>query len=240
MFLSFLNFDSVSNLIILNDIDQLFNDLILKLLTREVTAVGHDHNGLLQNRGEEADVESCTNFWDRTEFIIDVPETLQTNFHDLGLLMLQGKNDSVYNGLEHLTLKLKDALGTMVDNIVYQFEKRLSKVRVVKKVVHNNLESRLAKSNKDVFNILVHVGTLFFENRSEKKEDFRVTRIWDCLLIIGNHHLKRWQKGLIEIRKIDLLLNIDLNKFKNLSSNRFHGLDEILVHALCDTIANAF
>lgn len=67
--------------------------------------------------------------WNGTHSIIKIPHALQSNVHYFWFLMLHSKHHSMDNCLKSLRIKFKNTLSTVVNDIVDQFEKWLSKLR---------------------------------------------------------------------------------------------------------------
>lgn len=70
---------------------------------------------------------------------------------------------------------------------------------------------------------------LFLENGREQHHSLRITSIWIRFLVVLDHRLQRWQKVLVEKLEIHLPLNIDLDKFQDVSSNSLHGFDHVVL-----------
>ena len=129
--------------VFVNQIDQLLQDLTLKLEAREMAAVRENINDLCDNKSIERGVEDTANMWNCADSIIEVPHALQANFHYFRLFMLKSKDNCVDDCLEFFGVKLKHALSTMVDYVVHKFEEWLSKLREGYKIILNHFKSRL-------------------------------------------------------------------------------------------------
>lgn len=143
--------------------------------------------------------------------------------------MLHGENDSMNNCLEHLSLQLEHTRGAMIYDVMNELEKWFSEVWVIIKVVHDHVKSWLAETLEDVFKELGHIVSLLFNNGGEQKKNFWVTSFRNRLLVVLNHDLESWQELLIEECEISLFLDVDLDKFEYLSSNRLHRLDQTII-----------
>lgn len=111
--------DRLKDLVVLSKFDELLEDVTLKLEAGQVAAVGHNGQSFSDDQSVEADVENGADAWDRGDSVVEIPHTLEADFHYLRLFVLHGENDGVDDGLEHLTLQLKHSLCAVNDNIMH-------------------------------------------------------------------------------------------------------------------------
>lgn len=65
-----------------------------------MTAICHYKKYFFGNEAVKIYIKLCANHLVITDVIIHVPETLEANFHEFWLLMLDGKNDRLKDALE--------------------------------------------------------------------------------------------------------------------------------------------
>jgi hypothetical protein len=225
---------------VVRQLHHLLEDLTLELEAREVAAIRHYAKSLSDNQGVETHIENSADTWDRADSVVEVPHALEADLHNFWLFMLHREDHCVNNSLEHLTLQLKHSLSAVIDNIVNQLEEGFSELRMADKVIGYHLKSWLAEADKDLSQEAGEVLSLLVEDGCEEHHGLWIPRIRIRLLVVLDHGLKSWQEVDVEEVKVNFLLNIDLDKLKDISPHSLHGLDHVIVTTLLHGVADAF
>ena len=177
-----------------------------------MATVGHYSKSLSDNECVKADIEYRAHAWNRANPIIEIPHTLESDFHDLWLLMLHCEDDGVNNSLEHLTLKLEHTLSAMKNNVMHKLEKWFSELRVANEIARNHFEGWLTKATKNIYKESSKMFSLLVENGCKKHHCLWITSVCIRLLVILHHCLQCWEEVLVEKIEMGFLLNVNLNK----------------------------
>lgn len=212
MGLSVSHLDWLHDQVVLSQFDQLLEDLRFELEAREMATVGHNSESLSNNKCVKAYIEHRAYAWNRTNPVIEIPHALESDIHDLWLLMLHCEDNGVNNGLEHLTLELEHALSAMKNNVMHKLEEWFSELRVANEVARNHFESWLTKATKNIYKESSKVLSLLVENGGKQHHCLWITSVCIRLMIVLHHCLQCWEEVLVEKIEMCFLFNINLDK----------------------------
>jgi hypothetical protein len=123
-----------------NHRDQLLGDLALQLEARQMTAVCEDSENLFEDVGVAMSVETTCNLRHAQDPVVEIPDALESNLHDLRHLVLDAEDHSLDQGLEVLLVnigQIQQSLGAVSDDVMNELEEADSKLWVGQVVVAN-------------------------------------------------------------------------------------------------------
>ena len=139
----------IDNIILIHSLNGLLYDHCLHFKSTHVAIINHHCKSVLQDFCVEELIETCRSLGAVLQNDNECVHAVQTNFHELWLLMLHGEYDCKYNAFESLGVQVKEPHSAMLDYVHYQSEESFSEFGERNKVILNLSQGTSTKCLKD-------------------------------------------------------------------------------------------